>query len=480
MTTVCRKYLFTASDCENKLRRPVRVLVAPNLYGEGDNGMVQVASSRSGGTIKLMGRQRSRWVLSLSSIFGVARIALLVQAFVASFVWSHGSEAQPAGSGRDPLVLLWSKPIASGPSDGAPSGLVLMDILRSSDGPAVLLASDAGRPGLLLRPNEGGPGSLTYLPLTGNHLRICGGVGETLWIGGVAKERYAGIGSAQMTDGYLAKVDRSGRIFWEQSFGGHSLRTIESLASLPSGDVVVAGRDDERTWLARVSSDGKIVWERFVGSGKGAAVTTIGDRIFLTAFESNTGSAAKSFSEDVAFWSFDETGELRDHHIVREGVNRERGAHFGKLSIERSSDSIYVLSAWLDFVSAKAVEVTKLDLQGQVAWRKELPETLLNLPNALHLPNEPQVVTWPSGITVAPKKGLTIALPVKGRLAVLRFDEITGAFLERIITPGPDCYRNGATTLFLSQNADQDIWIFGSYQKESSAAGCIWLGQISL
>jgi outer membrane protein assembly factor BamB len=270
-------------------------------------------------------------------------------------------------------------------------------------------------------PDEVGPGRLIYLQLSNIARRICG-TGEALWIGGLANERYAGFGSAKMSDAYLAKVDRNGRIIWERTFGAHSLRTIESLASLPSGDVVVAGRDNERTWLARISGDGKIIWEQFVGSGKGASVTTAGDAIFLTAFEVSADSTVKSFSEDVSIWRFDEMGDMRAHNVIRDGINRERGADFGRLFIESANDSVYVLSAWLEFTSAKLVDVTKLDLHGDLVWHKELSETFLNVPKDLNLPAESGLVTWTRAVTTLGHGGPLIALPSKGKIILLHLD----------------------------------------------------------
>jgi len=42
---------------------------------------------------------------------------------------------------------------------------------------------------------------------------------------------------------------------------------------------------NDRAWPARISADGKIVWEGYLGVGKGASVTTLGDKIALAAFE---------------------------------------------------------------------------------------------------------------------------------------------------------------------------------------------------
>lgn len=418
----------------------------------------------------------------MSSIFRTPKSIFFVLLLQASAVFAIGladAKAQPGDVAPSTSIVLWWRPVASELNDGAPSGLVLLDLLRPSTGPAIFLASNAGRLALLMDPDEVGPGKLIDLQLGNNVARRICGTGEALWIGGLANERYAGLASAKMSDGYLAKVDRNGRIIWERTFGGHSLRTIESLASLPSGDVVVAGRDDDKTWLARISDGGTIIWEHFVGSGKGASVTTVSDAIFLTAFELNADSTVKSFSEDVSIWRFDEMGDMRAHRVIREGINRERGADFGRLFIEPAKDSVYILSAWLHLTSAKPVQVTKLDLNGGVVWHKELSETLLNLPKDLNLPADSGIVTWTRGVTTLGRGGPLIALPSKGKLILLHLDPVTGDTTQ-VEAAGPDCYRSAPTALFLRQKSDGVAWIFGSRREDFLGTGCTWLAEVSL
>jgi len=146
-----------------------------------------------------------------------------------------------------------------------------------------------------------------------------------------------------------------GRTIWERTFGARlGERRIESLAPPPSGEIVVAGRDADSAWLARISPEGKVIWERFFGTAKGAAVTAIGDKFFVVAFSAHNASKS-SYREDLTVWIFDRKAVILDRRIVREEVNAQRNAYFGRVLTRRSSDSVYVFSAWsaLDFCQAK-------------------------------------------------------------------------------------------------------------------------------
>jgi len=375
----------------------------------------------------------------------------------------------------DDLRVFWTRPIASEQLGGLASGIVILDIARAAAGPVVLLARDAGRLCLLTGADDSGPGQQTFLSLNGTNLRISAGVGDVLWIGGFTNHRYAGIASGDVSDAYLVKLDRSGRILWERTFGGDSRRTIESIAALSSGDIVVAGRDNERTWLARVSADGRVIWERFNGTGRsGASVAVVGNRILLAAFEADSKDAAKAFVENVAVWSFDELGILRAHQVIRESMNNDRGSSSGRIFIVGGESAAYVFSAWSDFMTAKAIETAKVDVEGHVAWRREIAESLPDVPKDVHI----RLLTWSTAVTLVGQGNPLITLPIKGRVLTLEIDTATGEVSQRSWSAGPDCYKSAATSLFAALRGAQ-LWILGSREAGFSGTSCTWLGQLS-
>lgn len=74
-----------------------------------------------------------------------------------------------------------------------------------------------------------------------------------------------------ITDAYLGKLDPQGRIVAEYSFRTFRFRLIESVTSLDSGELVVAGRDGAENWLTAVSTEGKLLWRRRLGLKNGSS-----------------------------------------------------------------------------------------------------------------------------------------------------------------------------------------------------------------
>ena len=152
-----------------------------------------------------------------------------------------------------------------------------------------------------------------------SNVRLVEGQGNTLLIGGT---RNVGVStfSSPLSDGYLAKIDREGRLIWELEIARNRKNELQCIASLPSGDVVVAGRDGDHAWLARVTKDGRLSWEKTFGLGKVAAVAVMDDVILVAAFEASGEPVTGPVQARVALWRFSDAGELLDHQIIRDEI----------------------------------------------------------------------------------------------------------------------------------------------------------------
>ena len=384
------------------------------------------------------------------------------------------SNAQRTGRQAEAMLVLWSSAAPSNWSrQSAAPNLVLSDRAQSAKELAFLLDKcDGGHPCLLMGADQSGPGHLVSLAITGSSLRLAEGPGETVWIGGLKNPSYS-FTAGRISDAYLAKIDRQGKVIWEREFGGRSERDIQSMVPLsPSGDVVVAGKYNERTWLARIAADGQIVWERFVGVGKGTFVTTAGDKIAVVAFEASPGSApppSKTYRDDLSFWSFDETGKLLDHRVMREGMNHLPGSSGGKLRIESSGDAIYVFSERVALSAIKPLEVIKINSEGQPVWRKELSETVVQQGH--------KTSSCSTATTVLASGDPLVACTHFNEVQLFQLHSQTGEFIERWVEqplPPANCGERWPPVRVLRQMADGIVWLFG-YSSQ-----CMWLGQISL
>ena len=85
-------------------------------------------------------------------------------------------------------------------------------------------------------------------------------------------------GVAGNTDAWVLRLDGQGKLLWEKSFGGKAYDTAESIVALPDGGFVVAGitnsedPDNYDAYVLRLDRDGRLLWEDFLGGeGYGSA-----------------------------------------------------------------------------------------------------------------------------------------------------------------------------------------------------------------
>jgi hypothetical protein len=404
-----------------------------------------------------------------------ASAALAILAVIASSVLAL---TQPIDREAQPITPFLAEPIPSRlPSTDETKNWALADLLRSSEKPIVLLAIQSDHASLLVGASRTGFGTPFPLPTRAFRLQLAEGAGDTLWIGGVSGIAVS-ITSSRLSNGYLAKVDRLGHFFWEREFGEReTARSIESLLALPSRDVVVSGQDSERTWLARISNEGNVVWERYVGLGKGSAVTTIDGIGWLAAIEAIGREV--DYREDIAVWSFSEAGELLGHRTVREEINRVPGAHAADIRIEKANNAVYVFSAWAGIGDEpKPLEVAKLDGSGTIVWRKKLAQTVA--------PFRGRMVYSSSAIAVLSNGDPLISYPIDEptNLVLTRLDAANGNATQmgaRLADlPMPRCANRWALVRFLKEKSPKSIWLFGSPWQGMGADACGWIGEASV
>jgi hypothetical protein len=372
------------------------------------------------------------------------------------------------------LIPLWSNSVSGRTQAGQESGLILIDIARASDGSLVVLAENDGRPILLLGPNATGPGrSVELRHLSGSGLKLTSGVNDTLWISGYEDSRYSLFGG-YLSEGYLVKLDKKGSIKWERRFGSQTERNIQSVASLPTGDVVVSGKDRKRTWLARISDEGNLVWERFFALGKGSSVIAIGETLLVATFDVHNNQFNQSYQEDVTLFVFSDTGQLLERYAMREAINNNMMFYFGNLSLVRSDDAIYLISEWGGIPNAKPVGVSKLNFSGKPIWTRELPETSTAITSGAGKTRTCSII-----FTALDGGDLMIGCIVADRIQFIRLNSQTGtSTVTRAVRP---YCSNGAPTsvLFLAPKDLQTLWVFGSKPLDWQAPSCTWLSEMS-
>jgi hypothetical protein len=389
------------------------------------------------------------------------------------------TEAQSINDKPQPRIeTLWEKAAQSNlpPQD---AWMSLIDSTQLSSDSAVLLVSDRqNNKSLFVGANASGPGRFVPLPTLANvpaqGLRLIRGIADQLWIAGSNNYR-EGIAGGRLWDAYLAKLDLEGNLVWEHNFAGQREKEIQDLAALSDGDVVVVGKAGDKTWLARVSADARIVWERTFGLGSVAAVATVGDNIVVAAFD----------TDGEAVWRFNSAGEPIDHQVV-EKISGEQPhpIWFIKLFVGKSDDAVYAFSLWSETLhpreslSAHPLKVIKLDSQSRVVWREELSQAVLQgLDAAKSEPGHPAAFCFPPVIGLLANVNPLVACPIM-RVAMLisQIDSTTGELTQTTVhrpRPSSACERARSWPDTTIEGPDRTIWLFG-------AGRCTWLDQISL
>ncbi len=395
---------------------------------------------------------------------------MLMRRFAGLLVWLLTTslivvaQAQTTSDVGQSTDTLWSVP-----------SIRILDLMRSSDGTIFILTQDdKKKKSLLVGANESGPGQA--VPIANSSampeadVRLVEGQDNTLWIGGTRNIRAATFGGL-LSDGYLAKIDREGRLSWELEIAHDRKTELQSIASLPSGDVVVAGKEDNRSWLARVSKDGRLSWEKTFGLGKIASVAVMGDVILVAAFEASGSPVAGRDPARVALWRFSDTGEMLDHQTIRDTALAHSPSSSWVMKVIVATNTIYVFSAWTDLLSSPTtttpLSIVKMDMTSHILWQKEVGDTSLRTQvGSLVCVRAVVVLADGSALTDCSEGGIKLF-----RLAP-DAGEITRNFLPN--TQRPNCDGIFGWSLFVVQRSENTVWVVGY------GRGCTWLQQVSL
>lgn len=426
---------------------------------------------------------------------------VLAGSFVLLFIAIQPGRADMPSSLLARLEMIWSTPITkemnSDGTFGRSQGLVLNAGTVAPDGTVVFLGGMIGGPHpgrVLLRDAEkAGPGGAVLLELpapdtpgpqfAGTWLFkkqrpnrnpevlgfALGAEGQT-WLGGYSND-YMGIASDSHRDAYLAKLDGTGKLLWERSYGKGGWLAIESIAPTATGGVVGVGRDMRASWLAKIAADGTLLTEHGFDNGKGAAVVPLHGGRFLVLGFNGEGQAA-AYQDDLSAWVLDDAGALRGPTRVREALNRASGSYFGRVAASAVADGAYVASNWSELFQPQAVEVARVGPEGTPLWRQSLPDTISA--------KETRVTTFstcdPALATLAGGDAL-VACALDGEIQLYRLNGATGE-QRAVRLPLPECQRDHPAALFLMVRRDGAVLLGGSRPGSNVAGNCSWFGRL--
>jgi len=176
-----------------------------------------------------------------------------------------------------------------------------------------------------------------------------------------------------LRDTAVIKIDSSGNIVWEKTFGGEKDDYVASVKETADGGCLIAGssnsfntRGDYDVYLVRLNASGEKIWENAYGGGDDAAgqFICIGDNggCFIA------GSTFSSFS-----------GNIEDVYIVKTGANGDKvwektigGTGSDTIvTAQRTADGGLIMAGTTgSYPGWENIYLVKIDASGNKSWEK--------------------------------------------------------------------------------------------------------------
>jgi uncharacterized delta-60 repeat protein len=175
-------------------------------------------------------------------------------------------------------------------------------------------------------------------------------------------------------DIWILKLDSSGNVQWERSYGGggDNEDSASSIQQTRDGGYIVAGptesfgAGDEDLWVLKLNSSGNVQWQKAYGEvdGEGAEYiqqTSDGGYI-VTGWTASFGSGGEDF------WVL----KLASNGNVQWQKTYGGGNDDEAMSIQQIADGDYIVAGWTESFGAGDADlwVLKLDSNGNVQWQK--------------------------------------------------------------------------------------------------------------
>lgn len=139
-------------------------------------------------------------------------------------------------------------------------------------------------------------------------------------------------------DSWVFKIDSSGELQWEMTFGGGGDDFFQKIENHPDGGYVVLGQTtsndgdvsnnhgESDVWLARISNEGELIWEQTYGGdeediGQAIKGTSDGGFVVASSSKSSNGDVQNALNSDGGngdYWALklSENGEIEWERMV--------------------------------------------------------------------------------------------------------------------------------------------------------------------
>lgn len=371
------------------------------------------------------------------------------------------------------LQLYWQLEISQGYTYNMPGQLQhIANVVRTKTGEILALGNG------IVPLNQSGPAANTFLHTKATILAAGPDGNGNIWAGGLNNHR-GWIPGGDLTDAYIGKFDRTGQKLTELVFSD-GRRQISSLHPRRDGGVLVTGPIEQigsrnGTWLASISPEGKIAWEKTIGLPKRAAI--------IEGYDGNIGfigirkgdSTGQKNRLEVVFWLFNPQGNILAEHVINPNSNTPHGSlPADRYSIEASPDGFFALLRWYDSSTGSPLSVIKLSTTGDIHWNVTLRHT------AAQWPERPKV--WEKcdqQQAILGNGDLLITCSLKDEIVLSRLDGKSGIETQQRVAL-PSCHDKRPALITPFPVDEHSILLFGTRPSGNVGASCAWLAELAL
>lgn len=385
--------------------------------------------------------------------------------------WLAPATAGEQASKPRALQLDWELAIAD--SRERPSQQLPARILQTGSGELLAVGNR------IVRLNRRGPGEITFLDTKALVLAAALDSQGSIWVGGRINQ-HAWFPGADMADAYLGRFSLNGQKQAEFTFGGRSWRQIVAVHPRHDGGILVTGPIERTspgnngTWLASISDQGKIFWEKTIGLPAHSAITEGRDGKIAFVGLRKADAINQTAEEEAVFWLFDPQGKVLAERVIRPNINADRSMRFESVAIEASPDGYFALVRWGNPSDDKPLTVTKVSLTGTVQWNVPLRHT---------------ATPWPGRSAVWKKchqkhallgnGDLLVTCSIEGEIVLSRLDGKSGMEKTQRVAL-PSCHEKRGAVITPLPVKENSVLLFGSRPSNNVAASCSWLAEWGL
>jgi len=209
-------------------------------------------------------------------------------------------------------------------------------------------------------------------------------------VAGFSYSRNGNLDSANFGGAWIVKLNSSGTVIWQKSFGGSLLGDyIQSIIQTSDSGFIFTGNTEDNingfhgvidAWVVKLNDTGGIQWQKCYGGsqidyGNSIIQTSDGGYIFAGETESNDGDVSGNHGSDYDYWVV----KLNDIGTIQWSRCYGGSSLDDATSIVQTSDGGYIVGGYTDsqdgdvtgYLGPNSEEwIVKLDNIGNIQWEK--------------------------------------------------------------------------------------------------------------